>query len=231
MARLWTTADTAAEVESREDSAYAPHPASNDAANYGYGHTGADDVWSRWPEAGSNDAANYGYGRQGVDGYAGGYAPAEGSNDAANYGYGRDGANGKAGGYSPPAGSNDAANYGYGREGVDDDAARSSEATVLRVIDDLAIWAGADPTLPTGGAIIKEDSMSDSKSEDVRKQLSSDWMVDASNIAIAVRGDEAVLTGTVPTSVQRERAQDRAMETSGISRVRNELEVAAPAYG
>ena len=193
MARLWTDSQARNAARPRPEGAfdaYAPRPGSSDAANHGYGRGGEDDIWARYAEPGSNDAANYGYGRQGADS-AGGFAPDERSNDAANYGYGRQGVDGYAGGYAPPRGSNDAANYGYGREGLDHAPNPDPAATVLRVIDDLSTWSGADPTLPSGTTMVKENDVSDSKSEGIRKQLDEDWMIDATRIAISVAGDEA----------------------------------------
>ena len=204
MARLWTKTDSERRPGSEESAfgAYAPDPASNDAANYGYGRSGAGKPNATWPEPGSNDAANYGYGRQGADGYAGGYAPDFGSNDAAN--------------------------YGYGREGLDDTPLRGVE---FRIIDDFAVWAGADPvatpdSITEDSTDMEEHHMSQSSEADaVREYLKGDWMVDSENIDVTVAGNEAILSGCVATQAQKLRAEDLALAASGISAVRNQIRV------
>ncbi|BCW89303.1 hypothetical protein sos41_24610 [Alphaproteobacteria bacterium SO-S41] len=218
MARKWNEDDQRA--VDRVFGAYAPDPASNDAANFGYGRQGADNAGATFPEVGSNDAANYGYGRQGVDGYAGGYAPDRGSNDAANHGYGREGAfDTYADAYAPAPGSNDAANYGYGREGLGE---RKGSGLEIRIVDDFAVWAGADPVA------VPEDVIAETQTNDaeaVRESLKADWMVDSDNIDVTVADGEAILSGSVATEAQRLRAEDLARETAGVSAVRNAIRV------
>lgn len=218
MARKWNEDDQ--RDADRVFGAYAPDPASNDAANFGYGRQGADNAGATYPEPGSNDAANYGYGRQGVDGYAGGYAPESGSNDAANHGYGREGAfDAYADAYAPAPGSNDAANYGYGREGVDNRQGRDSE---LRLVDDFAVWAGADPVAVTGDVRV---ATAGSDADAIRESLKADWMVDSDNIDVTVAEGHAVLSGSVATEAQRLRAEDLTRAISGVSEVRNIIRV------
>jgi hypothetical protein len=151
-----------------------------------------------------------------------GFAPTPGSNDAANYGYGRQGVDGSPEAYAPPPGSNDSANYGYGRQGAE-------ALAHVRVTDDF-VRVAPPPQQPDDAPLTRyagadAPAADPQAGENVRQRLNEDWMVDASNIDVAMAGREVVLSGTVATRAQRQRAEDLVREASGVSSVRNHIRV------
>ncbi|HKG72783.1 MAG TPA: BON domain-containing protein [Aestuariivirgaceae bacterium] len=61
--------------------------------------------------------------------------------------------------------------------------------------------------------------------EDIHDRLTDDWMLDASNITVAVSGGEVTLDGTVNSREDKRRAEDLADNVSGVRHVQNNLRV------
>jgi hypothetical protein len=61
--------------------------------------------------------------------------------------------------------------------------------------------------------------------EDVSERLTDDWLVDASDIEVAVSGGEVTLAGTVDGRQAKRRAEDCADRVSGVRHVQNNLRV------
>lgn len=61
--------------------------------------------------------------------------------------------------------------------------------------------------------------------EDVNDNLTEDWAVDARKVSVRVENGEVTLDGTVPTRLQKRRAEDCAEEVSGVKHVQNNLRV------
>jgi hypothetical protein len=64
--------------------------------------------------------------------------------------------------------------------------------------------------------------------EDVSDRLTDDWLVDASNIEVAVANGEITLSGTVDSRQAKRRAEDCAESVSGVRNVQNNLRVQQP---
>lgn len=62
-------------------------------------------------------------------------------------------------------------------------------------------------------------------SDDVHDRLTEDWMLDASNIEVAVSGGEVTLSGTVENRQDKRRAEDIVDDISGVTHVQNNLRV------
>jgi osmotically-inducible protein OsmY len=63
--------------------------------------------------------------------------------------------------------------------------------------------------------------------EDLCDRLTEDPFVDASEIEVQVNGTEVVLTGTVDDWTAQRQAQSIAQDVAGVTRVTNNLRVAA----
>jgi len=61
--------------------------------------------------------------------------------------------------------------------------------------------------------------------EDVNDNLTDDWAVDARNVTVTVNNGEVTLDGTVPTRLQKRRAEDCAEDVSGVKHVQNNLRI------
>jgi osmotically-inducible protein OsmY len=61
--------------------------------------------------------------------------------------------------------------------------------------------------------------------EDINDNLTDDWAVDARKVSVKVENGEVTLSGTVPTRLQKRRAEDCAEEASGVKHVQNNLRV------
>lgn len=61
--------------------------------------------------------------------------------------------------------------------------------------------------------------------EDVHDRLTDDWILDASNIEVAVSGGEVTLSGTVDSRQDKRRAEDIVDDISGVKHVQNNLRV------
>ena len=66
---------------------------------------------------------------------------------------------------------------------------------------------------------------SDRIKEDVNDKLSDNWMLDASDIEVEVKGSEVTLNGTVDSRISKRRAEDAADSVSGVTHVQNNLRV------
>jgi osmotically-inducible protein OsmY len=66
---------------------------------------------------------------------------------------------------------------------------------------------------------------SDRIKEDVNDKLSDNWMLDASNIEVDVKGSEVTLNGTVESREDKRRAEDIAEDVSGVTHIQNNLRV------
>ncbi|MGX7893956.1 BON domain-containing protein [Tsuneonella sp. HG222] len=67
--------------------------------------------------------------------------------------------------------------------------------------------------------------------EDVNDNLTNDWAVDARKVRVKVENSEVTLEGTVPTRLQKRRAEDCAEDVSGVTHVQNNLRVGADETG
>ena len=67
--------------------------------------------------------------------------------------------------------------------------------------------------------------------EDVNDRLTDDWVVDASDIEVAVRNGDVTLSGTVDSRQAKRRAEDCAESASGVRNVQNNLRVQQPGEG
>lgn len=88
-----------------------------------------------------------------------------------------------------------------------------SVAGVVGVVDEVTVVSNVDT------------SMEDVLESDVRAALETNDTVDAGDIRVEVRGNEAVLSGTVDTGFERRRAATIAVEVFGVTTVDNALEV------
>ncbi len=61
--------------------------------------------------------------------------------------------------------------------------------------------------------------------EDVNDKLSDNWMLDASEIEVDVKGNEVTLNGNVDSKQTKRRAEDIADSVSGVMHVQNNLRV------
>jgi len=61
--------------------------------------------------------------------------------------------------------------------------------------------------------------------EDINDRLTEDWLVDASDISVAVAQREVVLSGTVNTRREKRRAEDIAESVSGVEQVQNNIRI------
>ena len=61
--------------------------------------------------------------------------------------------------------------------------------------------------------------------EDVCEHLTRDWAVDARSVQVNVQNGEVTLDGTVPTRLQKRRAEDCADDVLGVGHVQNNLRV------
>lgn len=64
--------------------------------------------------------------------------------------------------------------------------------------------------------------------EDVCDRLSDDYVVDASDVDIQVKGSEVILSGMVDSREAKRRAEDIAESVSGVTNVQNQLRVHHP---
>ena len=61
--------------------------------------------------------------------------------------------------------------------------------------------------------------------EDINDRLTEDWLVDASDITVAVAQREVVLSGTVNSRHEKRRAEDIAESVSGVEQVQNNIRI------
>lgn len=62
-------------------------------------------------------------------------------------------------------------------------------------------------------------------SEDVHDRLTDDWVLDASDVEVAVSSGEVTLNGTVRSRQDKRRAEDIVDDISGVTHVQNNLRV------
>jgi len=67
--------------------------------------------------------------------------------------------------------------------------------------------------------------------EDANDKLTDDWQVDASRVAVAVKGGEITLNGTVTDRAAKRRAEDVVDRISGVRHVQNNLRVQSAESG
>ena len=154
---------------------------------------------------------NYGaygsYGGYGFPGY-GGFS-----------GFSSSGLYGGAGGYREPA-------YRRERGGV-----RGQRDWWDRASDEVMSWFGDEDAARRReqdyrGRGPQNYTRSDERiREDVNDNLTDDWGVDASQTTTTVTNGEVTLDGTVPTRLQKRRAEDCAEDVSGVRHVQNNLRV------
>jgi osmotically-inducible protein OsmY len=154
---------------------------------------------------------NYGaygsYGSYGYPGY-GGYS-----------GFGSSGIYGDGGGYRAPQRQRGGGRGRGGRDWWD------------RASDEVMSWFGDEDAARRRkqdyrGRGPQDYTRSDDRiREDVNDNLTDDWGVDASAIKVSVSNAEVTLDGTVPTRLQKRRAEDCAEDVSGVKHVQNNLRV------
>jgi osmotically-inducible protein OsmY len=88
-----------------------------------------------------------------------------------------------------------------------------SVAGVVGVVDEITVVSNVDT------------SMEDVLESDVRAALETNDTVDAGDIRVEVRGNQAILRGTVDTGFERRRAATIAVEVFGVTSVDNDLQV------
>jgi osmotically-inducible protein OsmY len=100
-----------------------------------------------------------------------------------------------------------------------------------RTTDEVASWFGDDEAarrrkMDHRGHGPSDYTRSDDRiREDINDNLTDDWAVDARKVSVKVENGEVTLSGTVPTRLQKRRAEDCAEEASGVKHVQNNLRV------
>lgn len=124
--------------------------------------------------------------------------------------------------------------YGEGSYGAAprrDYGGRSERGWLERTGDEIASWFGDEEAArrreqdhrgkgPAGYTRSDERIR-----EDVNDSLTEDWRVDARAIEIEVGNGEVTLNGTVPSRMQKRRAEDLVEDLSGVKHVQNNLRV------
>ncbi len=99
---------------------------------------------------------------------------------------------------------------------------------IERVAEAVSSWFGSDEGQYRHhrGRGPKGYARSDDRiREDVSDRLGDDWLVDATEIEVAVLNGEVTLSGTVDRREQRRRAEDVAESVSGVKHVQNNIRV------
>ena len=174
------------------------------------GRWGGSEVWR--DQRGTYGGLGYGGSRSGIGRHG------EGSYGA--YGqYGRD----YGSRYGGDFGRGDFQNRGDFQDRGEDD-----RGFVERVAEAVSSWFGADEGRHRHhrGRGPKGYARSDDRiREDVSDRLGDDWLVDATEIEVAVVNSEVTLSGTVDGREQRRRAEDIAESVSGVKHVQNNIRV------
>jgi hypothetical protein len=124
--------------------------------------------------------------------------------------------------YGSDFGRSDYQNRGYQNRGDDD------RGFIERVGEAVSSWFGTDEGQHRHhrGRGPKGYARSDDRiREDVSDRLGDDWLVDATEIEVAVLNGEVTLSGTVDGREQRRRAEDIAESVSGVKHVQNNIRV------
>lgn len=80
----------------------------------------------------------------------------------------------------------------------------------------------AEPAASAPAASPTEDARIEA---DVKAQMTEDWYLDASNVAVAVANAEVILTGTVDSRIAKRLAEDCADSVAGVRDVINKLRI------
>lgn len=122
---------------------------------------------------------------------------------------------------------------GYGR-GAQSDYRRDEgddRGFFQKAGDEVSSWFGDDDAerrreVDHRGKGPKGYARSDDRiKEEVSEKLSDDWMLDASDIEVAVAEGEVTLTGHVDSRQSRRRAEDCIEDVAGVTHVQNNLRV------
>lgn len=122
--------------------------------------------------------------------------------------------------------------HGYRQFGYDGFRNREQRDFLDRAGDEISSWFGDEDAAQRRradhfrGRGPKGYTRSDDRiAEDLNDRLTDDWLLDASDIEVAVKASEVTLSGEVASRSDKRRAEDIADDVSGVTHVQNNLRI------